>query len=64
MKVFNVLGQLVGSPLNQMLQAGTYTYDFDGTNLPSGVYYYKITSRAANSSEDNFTAVKKMILVK
>lgn len=64
MKVYDVLGQFVSEPVNQMLQAGTFTYDFDGSNLPSGVYYYKITGRASTSSTDNFVSTKKMILVK
>jgi len=34
---------------------GTYEVTFDGTDLPGGIYYYKLAS-------DNFTAARKMIL--
>lgn len=55
--VFNAAGQLVKELVNGFVNAGNYTVSFGGTNLASGVYYYKLE---ANS----FTETKKMILVK
>ncbi len=43
--------------VNQELSPGTYEADFDGNNLSSGVYYYKLETEL-------FTETKKMILVK
>lgn len=58
LKVYDVLGREVASLINnQTMQAGTYTVNFDGKNLASGTYLYKLTA-------DNFTSTKKMILVK
>ncbi|MDD5363101.1 MAG: T9SS type A sorting domain-containing protein [Ignavibacteria bacterium] len=37
--------------------AGTYAVDFDGSNLSSGMYFYKI-------SVNGFSEVKKMTLIK
>jgi len=36
---------------------GKYSVDFNGSNLSSGVYFYKLISR-------DFTAVKRMVLIK
>ena len=57
MKVYNVMGKEVSVLVNHNQKAGSYEVTFDGINLPSGVYYYKIET-------DGFTDVKKMSLVK
>lgn len=58
LKVFDVLGKEVASLINnQSLQAGNYVFDFNAVNIPSGVYFYKLTA-------SDFTDVKKMILIK
>ena len=55
--VFNSLGQTVKVLVNQVQDAGSYTLTFDGSNLSSGIYYYKIEA-------GTFVDTKKMILVK
>jgi hypothetical protein len=55
--VYNLLGQLVTTLVNQERDAGIYTIEFDGSNVSSGTYIYRITA-------GTFTEVKKMILVK
>jgi len=57
LKVFNVLGQEVRSLVNEELNAGSYTYDFDASNLSSGIYFYTL-------STNNFSVTKKMMLMK
>jgi photosystem II stability/assembly factor-like uncharacterized protein len=61
--VYNINGQRIQSLVNQQLQPGTYEVTFDGSNFPSGVYYYKLfvveTTRRVVSTE-----TKKMVLVK
>jgi hypothetical protein len=57
LNIYDVLGQLVATLVNQPLAPGTYEVDFDGTNYPSGVFFYKITS-------NDFSESKKMILMK
>jgi hypothetical protein len=52
-----VLGREIQTLINEKLSAGTYEVDFDGTSLPSGIYFYKITA-------GDFTDTKKMILAK
>jgi hypothetical protein len=57
MKVYDMLGKEVSTLVNQNMKAGNYNVDFNGSNLASGVYVYKIQS-------NEFTAVKKMMLIK
>lgn len=55
--VFDALGRNVAELVNQQLKHGTYNIDFEGNNLPSGVYFYKLET-------ESFTQTKKMILIK
>ena len=57
LKVYDMLGKGVAVLVNQKQNGGRYEVEFDGSNLPSGVYYYKIKA-------GNFEQVKKMMLVK
>ncbi len=62
-KVYNLAGQEVTTLVNESKDAGYYTADFDGTNLASGIYIYRITAKDASSSQ-SFTKTMKMVLVK
>lgn len=58
LNVYNTLGQEVAVLVNGAVKpAGVYTEVFNAANLPSGIYYYKI-------SAGEYTDVRKMILVK
>ena len=57
LKIFNVLGQLVKTLVNQSQTAGTHQVTFNANSLSTGVYFYSLTV-------DNFTQVKKMMLIK
>jgi hypothetical protein len=57
LKVYNALGSEVETLVNEEKPGGSYTVKFDGSNLSSGVYFYKLTS-------GNFNATKKLILLK
>ncbi|MFA6979754.1 MAG: T9SS type A sorting domain-containing protein [Ignavibacteriaceae bacterium] len=56
-KIYNILGQEVRVLANRMMNPGTYNVSFDASSLNSGVYFYSLTV-------DNFTQVKKMMLLK
>jgi hypothetical protein len=43
--------------VNRQQDKGNYTVSFDGSNLSTGVYFYKLES-------GNFTSIKKMMLIK
>jgi hypothetical protein len=55
--VYDVLGKEVQTLVNNQLSAGTHTIAFNGANLASGVYLYRIES-------GDFVQVNKMLLVK
>lgn len=57
LKIYDVNGREQLVLINEMLQAGMHKINFDGNNLSSGVYYYKL-------SAGEFTETKKMVLVK
>ncbi len=56
-KVYDIIGKEVATILNQKLSKGIHEVTFDASKLNSGVYVYRI-------SANNFTASKKMILMK
>lgn len=58
LKVFNILGQEVATLINnETMEAGNHTLRFDGANLGTGIYFYKIQAGI-------FNEVRKMVLVK
>lgn len=57
LKVFNAIGQEVATLVNEFRQAGSYSVQFDGSRLASGVYLYRLTS-------GSFTVTHKMVLLK
>ena len=57
LKVYNSLGQQVASLVNGIVKSGTHEVTFNGANLASGVYYYRVEAGES-------IAVKKMMLIK
>lgn len=57
LKVYDVLGKEVATLVNENKAVGNYEVDFNASQLPSGMYIYKIQS-------GNFSDVKKMLFMK
>ena len=55
--VYDALGNEIAILVNQELPSGTYEVEFDASDLPSGVYMYRLTA-------GNFTSSKKLLLLK
>ena len=55
--VFNTLGQIVRELVNGDVEAGYHEVRFDGTGLPSGVYFYRMQA-------GNFTQTKRLMLLR
>ncbi|HEU4437438.1 MAG TPA: FlgD immunoglobulin-like domain containing protein, partial [candidate division Zixibacteria bacterium] len=62
LEVFNILGQSVKSLVDERRAPGTYTLEWDGTDVSgsrvsSGIYLYRFTSK-------DFSVTKKMVFLK
>ncbi len=55
--VYDVSGNLIKTLVNEIVDAGNHTVHFDASELPSGVYFYKIHT-------SNFVEAKKMVFLK
>lgn len=56
-KIYDMLGREIMTLVNEKLNAGSYDYNFNGSNLSSGLYFYKMTT-------SKFSEIKRMVLVK
>ncbi len=57
LEIFNLLGQKISTLINEEMNAGYHFINFDGKNLPSGIYFYTL-------SFNNFKTSRKMLLLK
>jgi hypothetical protein len=55
--VYDVMGREIKTLVNEKQNVGSYQVEFDGSNLASGVYFYKLQA-------ESYTQVKKMNLIK
>jgi hypothetical protein len=56
-KIYDLLGREISTIVNENMSRGIYELDFDGSNLASGIYIYRIKAGTFNSS-------KKFVLMK
>ena len=56
-RVYDITGKVIKTLVNEFRNAGTYYTEFNGADVSSGVYYYKMET-------GNFSEIKKMILLK
>lgn len=57
LNVFDILGREVATIVNEEKTIGNYEVEFDGKNLPSGVYFYKF-------KVGDFIEIRKMVLLR
>lgn len=57
LEVFNVTGERVDILISEELNAGKYNYEWNGSNLTSGIYFYRLNA-------GSFVETRKMILLK
>lgn len=55
--VFNLVGQVIKVLVDEYQEPGIRSISFDASNLPNGVYLYKLRV-------NDFTSVKRMTLIK
>lgn len=64
LKIYNLLGQEVASPFTtQLFEAGHQSIEFDGRNLASGVYFYRIGATGIGAGR-SFHEVRRMLILK
>jgi hypothetical protein len=57
LKIFNGLGQIVASLMDEPKEAGSYQVQWNASKVPSGIYFYRLQAGA-------FVETKKMVLLK
>ena len=57
LSVYDILGRQVTDIFNEELKAGTYEAEWNASNYPSGIYFYRLIT-------DTYTQSRKMILIK
>ncbi|MCY7363220.1 MAG: T9SS type A sorting domain-containing protein, partial [Ignavibacteria bacterium] len=57
LKVYDILGNVVADLVNGKKNPGSYEVEFDGSNLSSGIYFYKLETAS-------FIETKRMVLLK
>jgi parallel beta-helix repeat protein len=57
LRIYNFLGKEVTTAVEEYKPAGKYEFEFNGSTLPSGVYFYRI-------NVNNFIQIKKAVLIK
>jgi len=55
--IFNILGQKVATLIDGRMEAGRHEANFDASDQPSGIYFYRLTHQAG-------TETRKMVLLK
>jgi hypothetical protein len=57
LKVYDINGREMASLVNGRQDAGKYSYEFNGGNLSTGVYFYRLVS-------NNYAKARRMLLLK
>lgn len=57
LKVYDILGNVLATLMNEEIPAGFYELNFDASGLTSGIYFYELKA-------GNFSSTRKMILLK
>ena len=63
LEVYNITGERICELVNEEQSAGYYSVGFRSSKLSSGVYFYRMTA-ADKATGSNFSAIKKMIMLK
>ncbi len=55
--IYDILGREIAALVNEQLQPGTYEIEWNGTEYPSGVYFYRLET-------SDYYETRKMVLMK
>jgi hypothetical protein len=62
--VYNSVGEQIAELINGYMESGTHSITFNGSNLASGIYFYRLVIQSDRLTSGSFTDVKKMVLIK
>ncbi len=63
--IYDILGRGVSTLINEQLSPGTYEVEWNASNYPSGVYYYRLETEDASAPHSIiFSQTKRMVLIK
>lgn len=57
LEIYSIDGKMITQLVNSSLDAGTYNVEWDGNNVASGLYFYRL-------SAGDFSQTKKLVIVK
>ncbi len=63
LQIFNTLGELITTLVDDTKNAGVHQLEWNASNLASGVYLYRINAESVGDAKQ-FNEVKKLILLK
>ncbi len=64
LKIYDLLGQVVSTLVSQTEQAGYKQVEWNASNFPSGIYFYRLEAAGIANPSKMFTQVRKMILLR
>jgi hypothetical protein len=64
LKIYDVLGREVATIVDKDVQPGYYAIPFNGANLASGAYFYRIIATRSTDQSKTFVETKKLLLMK
>jgi hypothetical protein len=64
LKIYNLMGQVVNVPVNQVEDAGYKSIEWNAGNTASGIYLYVLQATSVTDPGKAFTQVKKLVLLK
>lgn len=64
LKIYDMIGNEIATPVNEARSSGSYSFNFDASNLASGVYFYQLQAIPLSGLHSGFKETKKMILTK
>ena len=60
----SITGQKMSRLVSEQLQAGNRRFEWDGSDMASGVYFYRLTADDSKGVRQSFVKTKKLILLK
>ena len=61
LKIFDITGREISTLVNETMEAGYYTVQFNAYEFASATYFYRLSTEGGN---ENFVMTKRMILIK